>query len=139
MPYNGSKPRYPKQLKRYKQSGNHRCTTYLLISTGFVYMTVCTKCSDEIDDGTLLAGTDVYGEMAGGNDRDDLLAAYNGIRYGRETVICAECLDTPSECRKCDGTGEVLTDDDETTAAESCLECNGTGTTKPDLLRNSCK
>ena len=102
-------------------------------------MTVCTRCSDSIDDGTLLSGSEVYGELASGTDREELLDTYSGIRYGRETVLCAECLDTPSECRECDGTGDVLMDGDETAAAESCLECNGTGTTKPDLLRNSCK
>ena len=99
-------------------------------------MTVCTKCNDNIDDGSLLSGTEVYGELASGTDREDLLDTYSGIRYGRETVICATCLDAPADCPQCDGAGELSAADGTT---EPCPECDGTGTTKPDLLRNCCK
>ena len=99
-------------------------------------MTVCTKCNDNIDDGPLLSGTEVYGELAGGNDRKELLNTYSGIRYGRQTVLCAACLDAPVDCPKCDGAGEVPAADGTT---EQCPECDGTGATKPDLLRNCCK
>lgn len=102
-------------------------------------MSTCTTCGGEIDDESLLSGSDVYGEMAGGNDRDDLLATYGGIRYGRESVLCAACLDTPTECPVCAGTGDVRTDGDGAERTEQCPECDGTGTTKPDLLRNCCK
>jgi hypothetical protein len=101
-------------------------------------MTACLSCGSEID-ADILSGSDVYGELASGNDRDDLLSAYDGIRYGRETVICAACLDAPSECHECGGTGDPRTDGAGTVAAESCPECDGTGTTRPDLLRNCCK
>lgn len=86
-------------------------------------MTTCTNCGGEID-GTLLPGADVYGEMARGNDRDDILAA---------------CLDEPSTCPDCDGTGTLDADGDGDATAESCSTCEGTGTTKPDLLRTCCR
>jgi hypothetical protein len=37
-----------------------------------VNVTTCTNCGGGID-GTLLPGTDVYAEMARGNDREDIL------------------------------------------------------------------
>jgi hypothetical protein len=102
-------------------------------------MSICANCSRDFEDDSLLSGTDVYGELASGNDRADILATYDGIRYGRETVICAECLDTPTDCRECGGTGDVQTTDGGTERTESCPECDGTGTAKPDLLRTCCK
>jgi len=99
-------------------------------------MAVCTKCNDDIDDGSLLSGTEVYGELAGGSDREELLHTYSGIRYGRETVLCGACLDAPADCPECDGAGEIRGESDST---EQCSECDGTGTTKPDLLRNCCR
>ncbi len=101
-------------------------------------MSVCTKCDGDIDDDELLSSSEVYGEMASGNDRDDLLASYTGIMYGPDTVLCAECLDTPSECPKCGGAGTIQTVGDRTDT-ESCPECDGTGTTKPNLLRIASK
>jgi hypothetical protein len=99
-------------------------------------MTVCTRCSDSIDDGTLLSGSEVYGELASGTDREELLDTYSGIRYGRETVLCATCLDAPADCPECDGAGEVPAEGGGT---EPCSACDGAGTTRPDLLRNCCK
>jgi DnaJ-class molecular chaperone len=102
-----------------------------------VNVTTCTNCGGGID-GTLLPGTDVYAEMARGNDREDILEAYSGIRY-KNTAFCAACLDDPSACPDCDGTGTLDTGSGGDTATESCSTCEGTGTTKPDLLRTCCR
>ena len=103
----------------------------------------CTRCGTPLDDSRVLAGKNVYAEMAGGNDRDAILSAYDGIEYSRKTALCADCLDTPSDCGNCGGTGVVGTGggsrDDAPADTEPCPVCDGTGRKKPDILRDSCR
>lgn len=105
-------------------------------------MVECTKCSKQIDE-DVLPGSKVYGKLAGSEDRDDILSAYSGIQYGTSTVYCTECLDTPRECNQCGGTGVTETSEDssgdEAESEIACPKCDGTGTTKPEILRGSCR
>lgn len=102
-------------------------------------MSTCTGCGTEMTDDDILSGSDVYAEMASGRDRGDILSSYSGIRYGSSTVFCSECLDSPSECGRCGGTGVEDSDSDSGDDPVACPECDGTGTTKPDILRDSCR
>jgi hypothetical protein len=113
-------------------------------------MVTCSTCRDRLNEESLLEGSNVYSEMAGGNSRDDILSAYDGVRYSDSSVLCSACLDTPSECGNCDGTGAVTTIEaagdgdggggegsDEPT--QECSVCGGTGTTTPNLRRDCCR
>ena len=102
-------------------------------------MLECVKCHVQLDEDAVLSGSKVYPKMAGGEDRDDILAAYSGVRYGTSTTYCSECLDTPRECNQCGGTGVAGDDSEATEASDPCPECDGTGTTKPKVLRDACR
>lgn len=102
-------------------------------------MLECVRCETHLEDGAVLSGSKVYAKLAGGEDRDEILAAYSGIKYGTSTTYCSECLDTPRECEACGGSGVGGDDSEDTGASEPCPECDGTGTTKPKILRDACR